>query len=711
MDTDEFNDIANSGKDDEDVTPSRKRRKLSEPLSDLSDDSEDNYKPNQEMSDSDSISSGVNEDEISEPESEEPLPSPVKNKKSKRSSTFKQEKTPKTQQKLLSFNTPQNKGNNQTNLTPSQKGNISVSTNTKAKLSLFSAASVEDKNQGDQSSDGKIWTHLTYDWLQDGKRKDKERRSQDHPDYNPRTIYIPDFAKKAMTPVGKFYELYHQDAVIAVNELGLLYMRGEYAHSGFPEIAFSRYANMLIGKGYKIARTEQTETPAMMEARCKKLSSTTKFDKVVRREICRILSKGARTCSFIDGNVNDYSSCYLLAIKETICEKSMGDETVFGVCFIDTTIGKFHLLLERRNLSCSSLQVLETNLSSVSKDFLTPGCEFWQSKKTLKFLNEIRPFCEEENCDKNCFPGTLQAMLEKASFQAHIIIYLDDVIGLTPVSEKDLAIQALGACIWYLQTCCIEQELLSMKCFEEYFPIDKVSNVVSQNVEVALNKHMVLDGITLQNLDILENGSTGKRLMRHWLCSPVCNPKAVEDRLNAVEDLMEIPEIVDNAKELLKKLPDLERLLSKGYGMSARCLRDIWNETNFVFISASLGELKLKPSWIHTQGSADRSKDHPESRAIFFEETIYSKRKIMDFISALDGYKVSLEIIKEFNKSHAKLRSTLLKKCICYPSEDGKFPELEKHLIFFDVSLTTVPSSCIHKVVLLVFISSKLNIM
>lgn len=45
--------------------------------------------------------------------------------------------------------------------------------------------------------------------------------------------------------------------------------QGEFAHSGFPEIAYSRYADALIQKGYKVARVEQTETPEMMAERCK----------------------------------------------------------------------------------------------------------------------------------------------------------------------------------------------------------------------------------------------------------------------------------------------------------------------------------------------------------------------------------------------------------------------------------------------------------
>lgn len=45
--------------------------------------------------------------------------------------------------------------------------------------------------------------------------------------------------------------------------------QGEKAHSGFPEVAYSRYSTALIEKGHKVARIEQTETPEMMEKRCK----------------------------------------------------------------------------------------------------------------------------------------------------------------------------------------------------------------------------------------------------------------------------------------------------------------------------------------------------------------------------------------------------------------------------------------------------------
>ena len=67
-----------------------------------------------------------------------------------------------------------------------------------------------------------------------------------------------------------------------------MFIKGDYAHAGFPEIAFSRFADSLVSKGYKVGRVEQTETPETMNERVK----GTKQDKTVKREICRITTPG-----------------------------------------------------------------------------------------------------------------------------------------------------------------------------------------------------------------------------------------------------------------------------------------------------------------------------------------------------------------------------------------------------------------------------------
>ena len=165
-------------------------------------------------------------------------------------------------------------------------------------------------------------------------KRDKEGRPKSDPNYDPRTLYVPAEFRKSQTPalrqwwdlkvdhfdvifffkVGKFYELYHQDAVIAVKELGLTFMKGDYAHAGFPEIAFSRFADSLVSKGYKVARVEQTERPDEMTERTK----GTKQDKTVKREICRVTTPGTKTFNLLDNDSSTTFSQYLYAIVEKV---------------------------------------------------------------------------------------------------------------------------------------------------------------------------------------------------------------------------------------------------------------------------------------------------------------------------------------------------------------------------------------------------------
>lgn len=67
-------------------------------------------------------------------------------------------------------------------------------------------------------------------------------------------------------------------------------------HVGFPEKALDKYLVIMVNQGYKVAVIEQTETPQMLERRLKeergKKNVIDKKDKVVKREICNMVTKG-----------------------------------------------------------------------------------------------------------------------------------------------------------------------------------------------------------------------------------------------------------------------------------------------------------------------------------------------------------------------------------------------------------------------------------
>jgi len=129
--------------------------------------------------------------------------------------------------------------------------------------------------------------------------------------------------------------MFHMDADIGVQACGLLYMKGHVAHAGFPEISYGSMADKLVRAGYKVARVEQTETPAQLAERKKKHRGG-KTPKVVNREVCSIMTRGTRTFCYLDdeqGLLDEVETSSpqnttgpLLAIREVVRKDSDGDE-------------------------------------------------------------------------------------------------------------------------------------------------------------------------------------------------------------------------------------------------------------------------------------------------------------------------------------------------------------------------------------------------
>ncbi|XP_049285610.1 probable DNA mismatch repair protein Msh6 [Anopheles funestus] len=541
-----------------------------------------------------------------------------------------------------------------------------------------------------------VWTHQKLDFLKPNKIKDIHGNRPGSEKYDNRTLYVPDQYLTTLTPamrqwwilksknfdcvlffkVGKFYELYHMDAEVGVTELGFSFMKGEFAHSGFPEAAYDRMSTTLVEKGFKVARVEQTETPEMMQERCKTERTNSKFDKVVRREICQITLMGTEVFGQQVTITNNHQPRYMLAITET---PRQGTCSRYGVCFIDTSIGLFHLgefdddnqqsrlltflshyppvlILHERagsgNMSEGTQRIMRTLLANVKREALTHGTQFWSGETTLKYLAET--IYGGSMSEESKWPPALRTMLDDA-----------DSLGLTPKESYQLALKALGGCVWYLQRCLLDQQVLSLATFEEYVPLDENKHAGSETIEQRLGaakakRFMVLDSITLNNLKIVgSEGSLvdrmdhcctkfGKRLLHSWVCAPSCVKEVILERQEAVGELIENVDLLQDVRQILGQLPDMERHLAQihGFGLAL---------TN-----------------------------HPTRRAILYEEHVYGKKKMRDFIATLKGFQSLLALPRLFASVSSKLLIRLTHKAGSNPS--GAFPSMEKQIEFFENS-------------------------
>ncbi|KAB2616323.1 DNA mismatch repair protein MSH6 [Pyrus ussuriensis x Pyrus communis] len=195
--------------------------------------------------------------------------------------------------------------------------------------------------------------------------------------------------------MGKFYELFEMDAHIGAKELGLQYMKGEQPHCGFPEKNFSMNVEKLARKGYRVLVVEQTETPEQMDLRRKKDGS---IDKVVKREICAVVTKGTLTEGEVLSANPDAS--YLMAVTEN--SQNLANENaerVFGVCVVDVATSRVILGQFGDDLECSALSCLLSELRPVEivkpANLLSPETEKVLIRHTRSpLVNELVPVLE-----------------------------------------------------------------------------------------------------------------------------------------------------------------------------------------------------------------------------------------------------------------------------------------------------------------------------
>eukprot|EP01040_Poterioochromonas_malhamensis_P014138 gene14138-15631_t len=580
--------------------------------------------------------------------------------------------------------------------------------------------------------------HNSFDFLKPENRRDADGNKMDSPNYNPRTLKVPPKYLSEQTPamqqwwqfksqnmdtvlffkVGKFYELFHMDADIAFSEIDLIYMKGSKAHSGFPEVSYGKFASILVSKGYRVARIEQTETPDMLKER-NESAGKGKKDKVVARELCAIMTKGTRTYCHLDdltllddANSDAVSTSLLVCIKELSVTHSLpssqsseDDASIdavveYGITAIDTVIGKVTLAQFQDNRQRSRLRAFLARYIATEVLLQHQG----HSEETLGAVKLICPKASLEYLRGSEMPENPMDVIlsifkshyfplkleKKIAFTAETIPELIEVSqgswpsvlhavmrGLKDNSSK-LVILALGGALWQMRRSLIDYEVLSMGKVYGYVPADEDSNVTfnqpvamevvptetvdvgaalikaenketeSENqFEVASSqKRMILDEVSLTNLEILVNnydrsevGSLwhfinrcktigGKRLLHSWLCHPLYQLEDIQRRSEAIEELLSssLQSITDEVRKRLKGIPDLERLL-----------------------------IRVHSNGIKRKGVAD----HPDSRAVMFESSIYTMRKIRDFADILSGFENLVNIIELFQKY--KLKSSLLR--------------------------------------------------
>lgn len=325
--------------------------------------------------------------------------------------------------------------------------------------------------------------------------------------------------------VGDFYETFSDDAITASEILGITLTRranGAAQHvelAGFPHHALDTYLPKLVRAGKRVAICEQLEDPK-------------KTKTLVKRGIIELVTPGV---AMNDNVLSHKENNYLAAIHT--------GKTHTGVAFLDISTGEFF------TAEGSADYVDKVMAGMAPKELLV--CKGRRDAVASHLTQKYLMFDLEE------WMFGYDAALERLTRQFGTTSLKG--FGIQGMTD---AIIAAGAVLHYL-------DLTQHSRLAHITAISRIEE----------DRYVRLDRFTVRNLELIqpleEGGKSllsvldkavtpmGSRLLHRWLLFPLMDPKAINRRLNVVEAFFRMPDERDNLCDLLGRVGDLERLVSK----------------------------------------------------------------------------------------------------------------------------------------------------
>lgn len=326
--------------------------------------------------------------------------------------------------------------------------------------------------------------------------------------------------------LGDFYEMFLDDAILVSKELELTLTKRSTAGDGIPMCgvpyhAAESYINKLVNKGYKVAICEQIGDP--------------KAKGLTKREVIKIITPGTvMNESALTSSKNNYIT---LIYEENHAIYLAGADISTGECFYSIYDGP-----DRCQLLFDELYRLMMPELLLIKPFSYEG--------ELKNFLSLRL--------NNCLVNELTEITSQVE---DLMLQHFDVHNRP---DNKIAHKAIATLLEYLHET-VKTDLTHLNKLT-YLDSSKslfIDTYTLRNLEITRN---LRDGGKKDTLyDVLDFTKTamGSRLLRKWLEYPLLSPKKINDRLDAVANLVFDFSLRNNLREQLKEIYDFERLLTR----------------------------------------------------------------------------------------------------------------------------------------------------
>ncbi len=332
--------------------------------------------------------------------------------------------------------------------------------------------------------------------------------------------------------LGDFYEMFNEDAKVASKALNIvLTARGEGVNRwplcGVPYHAVDGYIAKLLHQGFTVAIANQVEDASQAKG-------------LVKRDVVRVVTPGTVLESSM---LEDAKNNYLVALIE--------DSGHVGIAAVDVSTGEF-LVTQIQGTLDAEIVLNEIGRLAPSEILLSDETS---KSKARRVLEETGIHITQRNSLD--FSAKNAETLIKEQFKVATL----DGYGL---SGKPVALGAAGAVLAYLRD------------------VHKTGSVTLSGLRTySIESHMIVDSQTQKNLELIKNardGSSrgtlfsilsktvtpmGKRKLKQWILQPLRDVKAINRRLDAIEELARDAIVRKDISNSLRDLGDLERITSR----------------------------------------------------------------------------------------------------------------------------------------------------
>jgi DNA mismatch repair protein MutS len=336
--------------------------------------------------------------------------------------------------------------------------------------------------------------------------------------------------------MGDFYELFYEDAVVASRALEIALTSRSTDRDGtpipmcgVPHHAAGGYVARLVRQGHRVAICEQVEDPRTAKG-------------VVRREVVRVVTPGTQVDA---AALESGDTSYVLALSP--------GPAALGAAWLDASTGEFFVAEWPGESRWDRLR--DELGASRPREILVP-----RDAPLPPWMND--PAQPESAVPRLELDGrAYDPRASRGDLLAHFGVLTLEAFGCEALRE---AAAAAGAALHYVR----ETQKRDL------------THVTSLRTRTG-GDELVMDGLTRRNLELVESladGSRrgtlletldrtrtalGARLLRAWLLRPLVAVAAIQDRLDAVEELAFRGLERGRLREALDPVQDLERIVGR----------------------------------------------------------------------------------------------------------------------------------------------------